>query len=265
MPTPVFELEAVGFRRDGRDILATIGWRVDPGSRWAILGPNGCGKSTLLGLITGSLWPTSGTIRREGEELVDLPTFGRRIGLVNEFVAARIPDDEPVADTVLSGRFAQLGLTLFPGMEITADDHGHARNGLDCVGCSHLADRPFGVLSQGERQRVAVARALAAEPACLVLDEPCAALDPGARERFLGWLGDFLRREADPAVILVTHHVEEILPEFDRTLVLAAGSVLAAGPTTEVPTQPTFEALYDTRLERLERVGGRHWPVWGRP
>lgn len=265
MPTPVFALDAVGFHRDGRDILAEVTWRVDPGSRWAVLGPNGCGKSTLLGLVTGSLWPTAGTIRRQGADLVDLPSFWRRIGMVNEFVATRVPDDEPVRDTVLSGRFAQLGLTLFPGMEVTDDDRGHARRGLESAGCSHLADRPFGVLSQGEKRKVLIARALAAEPVCLVLDEPCAALDPGSRERFLGWLGDYLRRGDGPAVILVTHHVEEILPEFDRTLVLAAGRVLAVGPTADVLTQPTFETLYDTRLERLERVGGRHWPVWGRP
>jgi iron complex transport system ATP-binding protein len=108
-----------------------------------------------------------------------------------------------------------------------------------------------------------VARALVADPLLLVFDEPCDGMDPGARERVLGWLGGHLRDVGAPAVILVTHHVEEILPAFDHTLVIKSGGVLASGKTAEVLTQPVFESLYDTRLTRLERSGGRAWPIWG--
>ncbi len=108
-----------------------------------------------------------------------------------------------------------------------------------------------------------VARALVADPLLLVFDEPCDGMDPGARERFLGWLGEHLRGGRGPAVVMVTHHVEEILPAFERTIVLKAGRVLAAGATSAVLTQPVFESLYDTRLARLERAGGRAWPIWG--
>lgn len=132
---------------------------------------------------------------------------------------------------------------------------------LDRLGCAALADRPFGVLSQGERQKVLVARALVADPLCLVLDEPCAGMDPGAREQFPGWLATHLCA-GGPAVILVTHHVEEILPVFDWTLILREGRALSRGATADVLTRDAFEALDGTRLDRLEKCGGRHWPIW---
>lgn len=262
MGTPfLFDLDAVGFERSGRAILADVTWQVTAGDRWAVLGPNGCGKSTLLKLAMGRLWPTSGVIRRQGEELCDLPALWRRLGWIADTVARQIPEREPARDTVASGVFAQTGLKLFPGFEPTPADRDRAAAELDRLGCAALADRPFGVLSQGERQKVLVARALVATPLCLVLDEPCAGMDPGAREQFLGWLAVHLRA-GGPAVILVTHHVEEILPVFDQTLILRDGRVLARGPTADVLTREAFETLYGTRLERLERCGGRHWPIW---
>lgn len=260
---PLFELVDVGFERDGRSIIDGVNWRVFPGERWALLGPNGSGKSTLLKLAIGQLWASTGTIERLGKEYQDLRELWRRIGLVAEGTARQIPADEPALDTVVSGFLAQLGLKFFVGMEPTAADRERARAELSRVGCADLADRPFGVLSQGERQKVMVARALVADPLLLVFDEPCDGMDPGARERFLAWLGDHLGVVGAPAVVLVTHHVEEILPAFDHTLVIKSGRVLAAGTTAEVLTRPVFESLYDTRIERLERAGGRVWPIWG--
>lgn len=257
----LFELDAVGFVRSDRPILADVTWRVAAGQRWAVLGPNGCGKSTLLKLAMGRLWPTSGLIRRQGEELCDLPALWRRLGWIADAVAAEIPSSEPARDTVASGVLAQTGLKLFPGLEPTPADRDRAAAELDRLGCGPLANRPFSVLSQGERQKVLVARALVADPLCLVLDEPCAGMDPGAREQFLGWLAEHLRA-GGPAVILVTHHIEEILPAFDRTLILRDGRVLARGATADVLTRETFELLYDTRLECLQRCGGRFWPIW---
>lgn len=262
---PLFDLADVGFERDGRRIIDGVNWQVFPGERWALLGPNGSGKSTLLKLAIGQLWPSTGRIERLGKEYQDLRDLWRRIGLVAEGVAREIPADEPALDTVVSGTLAQLGLKFFVGMEPSEADRARGLEELERVGCAALADRPFGVLSQGERQKVMVARALIADPLLLVFDEPCDGMDPGARERFLGWLGEHLRGGAGPAVVMVTHHIEEILPAFERTIVLKAGRVLAAGTTGAVLTQPVFESLYDTRLERLERAGGRAWPIWGDP
>ena len=260
---PLFDLTDVVFARGERRIIDGVGWQVGTGERWALLGPNGCGKSTLLKLAVGQLWPTTGRIERLGAEYQDLRELWRRIGIVADTVAREIPADEPALDTVTSGCLAQLGLKFFVGMEPSDADRKRAGMQLDRVGCGHLATRPFGVLSQGERQKVLIARALVADPLLLVLDEPCDGMDPGARERFLGWLGPHLREAMAPAVVLVTHHVEEIVPEFDRTLVLHEGRVLASGPTGEVLTREVFERLYDTRLDRLERAGGRVWPIWG--
>jgi iron complex transport system ATP-binding protein len=234
-----------------------------PGDRWALLGPNGSGKSTLLKLAVGQLWPSAGRIERLGREYQDLRDLWRRIGLVADVVAREIPPGEPALDTVVSGVLAQLGLKFFVGMEPSAADRARGLEELARVGCADLADRPFGVLSQGERQKVMVARALVADPLLLVLDEPCDGMDPGARERFLGWLGTHLEGGRGPAVVMVTHHIEEILPAFARTIVIKAGRVLATGPTDGTLTQTLIESLYDTRLERLERAGGRAWPIWG--
>jgi len=260
---PLFDLDRVSLERDGRPIIDAADWRVMPGERWALLGPNGSGKSTLLRLAVGQLWPSAGRVERLGKEYQDLRALWRRFGLVADTVARDIPPHEPALDTVTSGCLAQLGLTFFVGMEPSAADRARARDELERVGCLHLADRPFGVLSQGERQKVMVARALVADPLLLVFDEPCDGMDPGARERFLDWLGTHLRAPGAPAVILVTHHVEEILPAFERTLVLREGRVLASGATAGILTQDLFERLYDTRLDRLERAGGRVWPIWG--
>ncbi|MFM8890760.1 MAG: ABC transporter ATP-binding protein, partial [Planctomycetia bacterium] len=238
---PLFDLADVVFTRGDRTIIDGVGWTVGPGERWALLGPNGSGKSTLLKLAIGQLWPTAGRIERLGAEYQDLRELWRRIGIVADTVAREIPADEPALDTVTSGCMAQLGLKFFLGMEPSAADRRQAAIELDRVGCGHLANRPFGVLSQGERQKVLIARALVADPLLLVLDEPCDGMDPGARERFLGWLGPHLCEATAPAVILVTHHVEEILPAFDRTLVLHEGRILAAGPTESVLTQEVFE------------------------
>jgi iron complex transport system ATP-binding protein len=263
---PLFDLDDVGLARDGRAILDGVTWRVEQGDRWAVLGPNGCGKSTLLRLALGRVWPTSGVVCRLGRTLGNLPAFWQRVGWIADTVAGQIPPEEPAADTVLSGTVGQFGLRLLPGLEPTATDCDRAAVELARTGLGHLAKRPFGVLSQGERQRVLVARAIAADPLCLVLDEPCAGMDPGARERFLGWLAGWIGdRPADrppPAILLVTHHAEEILPAFGHTLLLRDGRVIARGPTATVVTRAAFEALYDTRLERLDSVGGRLWPIW---
>jgi iron complex transport system ATP-binding protein len=202
-------------------------------------------------------------VLRLGEELIDLGELRRSIGWISSGMIAEIPRWDTGLETVVSGRFAQIGLKRLPGMEPTPADFADARAELSRLNCESLAGRQFGILSQGERQQVLVARARMARPLLLVLDEPCAGMDPGVRERFLAWLNEALHHPETPTVVLVTHHIEEIVPGFANTLVLSQGRVHSSGPTDQVVTRETIESVYGTRLSRLETVGGRRWPLWG--
>jgi iron complex transport system ATP-binding protein len=256
--------ERVGYRQNGVDILADIDWRIEAGQHWAVLGPNGSGKTTLLRIVCGYLWPTSGRVLRLGQELLDLSELRRSIGWISSGMIADIPPADTGLETVVTGRFAQIGLKRFPAYGPAKVDFDDAAEELERLGCGALADRPFGILSQGERQQVLIARARMANPLLLVLDEPCAGMDPGVRERFLAWLNE--RLEPDdahgPTTVLVTHHIEEIVPAIQNTLVLSAGRAYASGPTRDVVTHETIETVYRTRLARIEHSGGRLWPIW---
>ena len=168
------------------DILADINWRIERGQHWAVLGPNGSGKTTLLRIACGYLWPTSGRVLRLGEELIDLGELRRSIGWISSGMIADIPPRDTGLETVVSGRFAQIGLKRFAGSRADAMPTSPMRRPSSRAWVAKsLADKPFGVLSQGERQQVLIARARMARPLLLVLDEPCAGMDPGVRERFL--------------------------------------------------------------------------------
>jgi iron complex transport system ATP-binding protein len=258
----IIACEAVGYRQQDAEILSDIAWRIQSNQHWAVLGPNGSGKTTLLKIACGYLWPTSGRVLRLGEELLDLSELRRSIGWISSSIIAEIPGDDTGLETVVSGKFAQLGLKRFFGMEPTDADFVAANDQLKQLKCESLADKPFRVLSQGERQQVLIARARMAKPLLLVLDEPCAGMDPGVRERFLAWLDERLHHPESPTTVLVTHHMEEIVPGFRQTLILAGGRIHSAGPTAQVVTRSTIEAVYGTRLARLESSGGRLWPIW---
>jgi iron complex transport system ATP-binding protein len=255
--------EQVGYRQQGLDILTDVDWRIERGEHWAVLGPNGCGKTTLLRIASGYAWPTSGRVLRLGKELIDLGELRRSIGWVSSDLAGRIPADDTGLETVVTGRLGMIGLKRFLFVSPTDADFADAAAELARLGCESLAEKPFGVLSQGERQQVLVARARMAGPLLLVLDEPCAGMDPGVRERFLSWLNERVTAADSPTVVLVTHHVEEIVHGITKTLILRAGRVYRAGPTHDVVTRETIEAVYETRLARIERSGGRIWPIWG--
>ena len=263
--------QSVGYHQQGVDILADINWQIEPGQHWAVLGPNGSGKTTLLRIACGYLWPTSGRVLRLGQELIDLGELRRSIGWISSDLLTRIPSRDTGLETVVSGRYAQIGLKRFAfGGPSDADFEDAARE-LAELSCQSLADKPFGILSQGERQQVLIARARMARPMLLVLDEPCAGMDPGVRERFLSWLNERVTapkqfnstQTETPTVVLVTHHVEEIVPGIQNTLILRAGRLHCAGATDEVVTRETIEAVYQTRLSRIEQSGGRLWPIWG--
>jgi iron complex transport system ATP-binding protein len=162
----------------------------------------------------------------------------------------------------VSGKYAQVGLKALGDLRPSASDFAAARKLLEQMGCGNLADKPFGVLSQGERQQTLVARARMVDPLLIVLDEPCAGMDPGVRERFLAWLNEFAAPAEQAALVFVTHHVEEIMPRFDRTLLMKAGQIVAAGPTYEVVTAERLTEAYRVDVERIEQSGGRLWPIW---
>jgi iron complex transport system ATP-binding protein len=250
----VIDLQGLAVERDGV-ILRSVDWRVRRGENWAILGANGSGKTSMLRALTGYLPPTRGTVRLLGE------TYGRadwrelrtRVGIVSSAVHQMMPDGEPALNAVISGRYAMVG---YWG-EMRADDRARARRILAQIEASALAERPWMHLSQGERQRVLIGRALMARPRVLILDEPCAGLDPVAREHFLQFLGRLARRRNAPVLVLVTHHVEEIIPVFTHVLILKQGRVLAAGPRQRVLTSRTLSDAFGAPV-RLRRAGGRY-------
>jgi iron complex transport system ATP-binding protein len=241
--------------RGGTAILKGIDWTVRRGEHWAILGPNGSGKTSLLSALTGYLMPTAGEMtllgQRYGES--DWRELRKRVGLVSSSIRQRMVDEEPAVETVVSGKYAMIDFWGSPKpAELRA-----ARKLLGGLDCSYLADRPWGVLSQGERQRVLIARALMAKPDLLILDEPCAGLDPVARERFLLWLQALGQGNGRPGLVLVTHHVEEIVPALTHALLLRGGGIVAAGPVAEALTSDQLSLTFDAAV-RLTRRGGRY-------
>jgi iron complex transport system ATP-binding protein len=259
--TPALELCGVSYRADGKKILDSIDWKVRQGEHWAILGPNGSGKTTLLKLASGFLWPSAGgVVLRKGKELTYLPELRKSIGWVTAALVSEIPAQERVLDTVVSGKFAQIGyLGGFWG-QASPRDYARARRYLQELGCLHLSEQAFGTLSQGEQQKVLIARARMTKPYLIILDEPCAGMDPGARENFLTALRRAGRQRRLPALIYVTHHIEEILPLFAKTLVLRDGKIVYTGPTASVLKHDLMEKLYGVSLTVMKR-NGRYWPV----
>ena len=208
-------------------ILNRVSWRVERGQHWVILGANGSGKTSLLSALTGYLTPSGGEIavlgRRYGE--TDWRELRKQIGLVSSSVRQMMSGSEPALQTIVSGKYAMID---YWG-RVTRSDRARALRILNQIECEYLAERPWVFLSQGERQRVAIGRALMANPQLLILDEPCAGLDPVAREHFLQFLDRLGGRKKAPTLTLVTHHVEEIMPVFSHALLMKAGTVLANG------------------------------------
>lgn len=258
---PALDIRNVSYSVDGKKILDSIQWTVKQGEHWAVLGPNGSGKTTLLKIACGYIWPNdSGTVYRKGRCLIDLYDLRKSIGWVTSTLPPQIPPREKVLRTVVSGKFAQVGLVEGPWGEPKQHDYAQAEQYLKQMGCFCLSHREFGTLSQGEQQKVLIARARMTRPYLIFLDEPCAGMDLGARENFLASLQKLGRQKKVPSVIYVTHHVEEILPVFKKTLILKEGRVLWSGKTSVLLSQDVLEELYGVSL-RIIKKKGRCWPI----
>lgn len=253
--TPILDISGLRIQRDRTVILDDISWRIERGEHWVILGANGSGKTSLLSALTGYLMPTAGEIsvlgHRYGE--TDWRELRTRIGTVSSSVRQMMAEEEPALETVVSGKYAMID---FWGRPKRAD-RLRAGQILKQIECSHLAERPWRVLSQGERQRILIGRALMATPKLLILDEPCAGLDPAAREHFLGFIDRLGRRKAAPAIVLVTHHVEEIVPVFSHVLVLKSGRVIKAGSKADCLKASILSVAFNTTL-RVNFDAGRY-------
>ncbi len=258
---PALEIRNVSYSADSKRILDSINWRVQPGEHWVILGPNGSGKTTLLKIACGYMWPNEGgEVYRRGKVLTNLPELRKSMGWVTSVLASQIPPREKTLRTVVSGKFAQIGLFEGPWGKATKKDFARAEDYLEQMGCSYLSDQPFGSLSQGEQQKVLIARARMTKPYLIFLDEPCAGLDPGARENFLAGLRKLGKQKKVPSLIFVTHHIEEILPLFKKMLILKDGKVLQSGKTRLLLTKELLQKLYGTSLNMVTKKG-RYWPV----
>ncbi|GGO91454.1 iron ABC transporter ATP-binding protein [Nocardioides phosphati] len=251
----VIEFADVTVRRGDALLLDNVNWTVREGERWVLLGPNGAGKTTLMSVASAQMHPTSGVAGILGEVLgaVDVFDLRPRIGLTSAVLAERIPRGETVRDLVVSAAYGVVGRWR---EEYDEMDHAQAEALLSELGCGGFMDRTFGTLSEGERKRVQIARALMTDPELLLLDEPGAGLDLGGREDLVSTLAVLAYDESSPATVLVSHHVEEIPPGFTHALVLKDGRVMAAGPIDEVITDSVLSATFGMPL-RVTHEDGR--------
>ncbi|HZJ04531.1 MAG TPA: ABC transporter ATP-binding protein [Nocardioidaceae bacterium] len=252
---PVLELADVTVKRGQATLVEGVDWTVEEDERWVVLGPNGAGKTTLLQVASAQMHPSNGVVGILGEVLgtVDVFDLRPRIGLTSAALADRIPRDEMVHDVVVAASYGVIGRWRERYDEL---DHRRARVLLAEVGAGSLSERTFGTLSEGERKRVQIARALMTDPELLLLDEPAAGLDLGGREDLVSTLSVLAMDEMSPATVLVSHHVEEIPPGFTHALLLRRGRVVAAGPLEEVLTEQILSTTFGMPL-RLTHEDGR--------
>jgi iron complex transport system ATP-binding protein len=256
-PDLLIDFRDVSLRRGGRVLVGPLDWAVELNERWVVIGPNGAGKTSLLRIAAAAEHPSSGIAFVLGERLgrVDVTDLRARIGLSSSALAQRIPGDELVSDLVVSAGYAVLGRWRERYEDV---DYQRAVDMLESLGAEHLAERSYGTLSEGERKRVLIARALMTDPELLLLDEPAAGLDLGGREELLARLTDLAADPDAPALVLVTHHVEEVPPGFSHGLLLSEGKVVAAGLLPDVLTAENLSAAFGQRIA-LEAIDGRYF------
>lgn len=253
----LIDFQDVSLVRDGRTLVGPVTWQVELDERWVVIGPNGAGKTSLLRIAAAMEHPSSGTAMVLGQRLgrVEMSELRQRVGLSSAALAQRIPDAEVVSDLVVSAGYAVLGRWREQYDEV---DYSRAIDTLESVGAEHLADRTFGTLSEGERKRVLIARALMTDPELLLLDEPAAGLDLGGREELVSRLADLAADPDAPALVLVTHHVEEIPPGFSHCMILAEGRVHAAGLLRDTLTAENLSAAFGQSIA-VDTIDGRYF------
>ena len=250
----VVDLAGVSIVRNGSTLISDLTWEVDESDRWVVIGPNGAGKTTLLQVVSAQIHPSSGVAGVLGEVLgvVDVFELRPRIGLTSAALAERIPRGERVHDVVVSASYAVIGRWREQYDEL---DHERADELLAQLRIDALADRTFGTLSEGERKRVQIARALMTDPELLLLDEPAAGLDLAGRETLVNTLGEFAQDLFAPASVLVTHHVDEIPAVITHAMLLKDGRIVAAGPLRETLTAENLTKTFDIELSLTEADG----------
>jgi iron complex transport system ATP-binding protein len=254
--TMIIDIHNVSWNRGDKTILHKIDWQVRNGEHWCLLGLNGSGKTTLLNMINGYIWPTEGKMSVLGKTFgeFDLRELRKSIGWVSTSLQQKLYGSETALKIVLSGKFATIGLYD----QTDEEDMNKAESLMRSLGCASLIMRAYDTLSQGERQRVLIARALMASPKLLVLDEPCTGLDVFAREQLLHMIAAVARQKEAPTIVYVTHHVEEILPCFTKMLLIKDGQVFAAKETDDLLTSSTMSEFFGVPVQ-IERFGGRNW------
>lgn len=256
-PDLLIDFAEVSLRRGGQVLVGPITWSVELDERWVIVGPNGAGKTSLLRIAAAMEHPSSGTAYVLGERLgrVDTIELRSRIGLSSSALAQRVPEGEVVRDLVVSAGYSVMGRWRERYDEV---DYHQAIDILESVGAEHLAERTYGTLSEGERKRVLIARSMMTDPELLLLDEPAAGLDLGGREELVARLADLAADPDAPALVLVTHHVEEIPPGFTHCLILAEGREVASGLLPEVLTAENLSTAFGQSIA-VDVIDGRYF------
>lgn len=249
----ILRVQNACFVRGGRRILDDISWSVAQGQHWCVLGPNGCGKTSLINLITGYEPATDGVVQIGDETFgnSDWREVRKRVGLVTNTLTTYIEPGEPVLHVIASGRDAKLNLWQPPSATLKKQAAGL----LEAAGCEYLKKSLWGVLSQGEKQKILICRALMARFEVLILDEPCAGLDPVAREQFLAWMSEISTWPESPSLVMVTHHVEEILPCVSHIFMLRGGRVLIQGEKKSVLNSAALSTLYGASVKLSQKAG----------
>jgi iron complex transport system ATP-binding protein len=256
-PDLLIDFAKVTLRRGGQVLIGPVTWSVELDERWVVIGPNGAGKTSLLRIAAATEHPSSGTAYVLGERLgrTDMAELRSRVGLSSSALSQRVPDGELVRDLVVSAGYAVLGRWREQYQDV---DYTQALDMLESVGAEHLAERTYETLSEGERKRVLIARSLMTDPELLLLDEPAAGLDLGGREELVARLEDLAADPDAPAIVLVTHHVEEIPHGFSHALILSEGRVVDAGLLTDVLTAENLSRAFGQSIA-LDIIDGRYF------
>lgn len=253
----VIQLENISWRRQGIEILRDISWEVKSGNHWAVLGLNGAGKTSMLNMVNGYIWPTTGNVSVLGQKFgqTDIHELRKSIGWISSSLGQRINGRHPAEEIVISGKYAAIGLVF---REATKEDEATAYEWMKQLGVAHTYGQAYEKCSQGEKQKILIARGLMANPKLLILDEPTSGLDFIAREELLATIESLAKSKDAPTIIFVTHHVEEILPTFSHVLMLEDGKVYTQGTREEVLTDEHLSALYKRDIEIAWR-NNRTW------